>query len=116
MMLKTLPALAALAVATALVVPTVSQAAELTTARVSYADLNLTTQFGQDTLQRRISFAARSVCDTADPRDFNFARAVAECRDGAIADAQPAFQAAVNNARTPSVEVLSAAALTVSAR
>ena len=115
-MLKTLPALAALAIATALVVPTVSQAAERTSARVSYADLNLTTQFGQDKLQRRISFAARTVCDTADARDFNFSRVVNECRYGAIADAQPAFQAAVNNARTPSVEVLGAAALTVTAQ
>jgi UrcA family protein len=116
MMLKTLPALAALAVATALLIPTVSQAAERTSARVSYADLNLTTNFGQNKLQRRISFAARSVCDTADARDLKFARVVAECRNGAIADAQPAFQAAVNNARTPSVEVLTAAALTVTAR
>ena len=115
-MFKALPALAALAIATALVVPTVSQAAERTSARVSYADLNLTTHFGQDKLQRRIAFAARTVCDTADARDVNFARVVSECRNGAISDAQPAFQAAVNNARTPSVEVLSAAALTVTAQ
>lgn len=115
-MLKTLPALAALAIATALVVPTVSQAAERTSARVSYADLNLTTQVGQDKLQRRISFAARTVCDTADGRDLKLVRVVAECRTGAIAEAQPAFQAAVNNARTPSVEVLGAAALTVTAQ
>ena len=115
-MLKTLPALAALAIAAALVVPTVSQAAERTSARVSYADLNLTTQFGKDKLQRRISFAARTVCDTADARDLKFVRIVSECRNGAIADAQPAFQAAINNARTPSVEVLGAAALTVTAQ
>jgi len=115
-MFKTLPALAALAIATALVVPTVSQAAERTSARVSYADLNLTTHYGQDRLQRRISFAARTVCDVADARDFVFSRVVNDCRNGAIADAQPAFRAAVNNARTPSVEVLGAAALTVTAQ
>ena len=115
-MLKTLPALAALAIASALVIPTVSQAAERTTARVYYADLNLTTEFGQNKLQRRISFAARTVCDTADARDLKFARVVSECRTGTIAAAQPAFQAAVNNARTPSVEVLGAAALTVTAQ
>ena len=63
-MLKTLPALAALAVATALVVPTVSQAAETTSVRVSYADLNLGTDFGQNRLQRRIAFAASQVCGT----------------------------------------------------
>jgi len=67
LMLKTLPALAALAVATALVVPTISQAAERTSVRVSYADLNLATEFGQTKLQRRISFAAELVCDTTDP-------------------------------------------------
>ena len=115
-MLKTLPALASLAIASALVIPTVSQAAEQVSARVSYADLNLTTHGGQDRLQRRIAFAARTVCDVADARDFTFSRVVTECRDGAIADAQPAFRAAVNNARTPSVEVLGAAALTVTAQ
>ena len=52
-MLKTLPALAALAIASALVIPTVSQAAERTEARVSYADLNLTTDTGQDRVQRQ---------------------------------------------------------------
>ena len=66
-MFKTLPALAALAVATALVVPTVSQAAEKNSVRVSYADLNLTTDFGQHKLQRRIVFAARLVCESAAP-------------------------------------------------
>ena len=116
-MFKAVPALAALAFASALVVPTVSQAAEVASARVSYADLNLTTLGGQDRLQRRIAFAARTVCDVADARDLAFGRVVADCRDGAIEAAQPAFRAAVNNARTPSVEVLgAAAALTVTAQ
>ena len=115
-MLKTIPALAALAFASALVIPTVSQAAEQATARVSYADLNLTTNIGQDRLQRRIAHAARTVCDVADARDLVFSRVVDDCRNGAIAEAQPAFRAAVNNARTPSVEVLGAAALTVTAQ
>jgi UrcA family protein len=115
-MLKTLPALAALAIASTLVIPTVSQAADQATARVSYADLNLTTHSGQDRLQRRIFVAARSVCGSADLRDLGYSRAVTQCRDGAVADAQPAFQAAVNNARQPSVEVLGAAALIVTAK
>jgi UrcA family protein len=114
-MLKTLPALAALAVAAALVVPTVSQAAERTSARVSYADLNLGTNFGQHKLQRRIAFAAETVCDPTDRIDLNFVRAVAECRSGAIADAQPAYQAAVARALHPSVTVLEATALVVTA-
>lgn len=115
-MLKTLPALAALAITSALVVPTVSQAAERTSVRVSYADLNLTTDFGQGKLQRRVAFAARQVCDTAAPLDMKFEREVAGCRSGAIAAAQPAIQAAIGKARHPSVEVLDTAALIVTSR
>jgi len=114
-MLKTLPALAALAAAAALVVPTVSQAAERTSARVSFADLNLGTNFGQHKLQRRIAFAAQTVCDPTDGIDRNFVRAVAECRSGAIADAQPAYRAAVAKALHPSVTVLEATSLVVTA-
>jgi UrcA family protein len=114
-MLKPLSALAALAVATALLVPTVSQAAERTSARVSYADLDLATGLGQHKLQRRIAFAAQTVCDPTDGVDLKFLRAVGECRSGAIADAQPAYQAAVAHALHPSVAVLDAAALIVTA-
>lgn len=112
-MSKTLPALAALAVAAALVVPTVSHAAERTSARVSYADLNLATGFGQHKLQRRIAFAAETVCDPTDGVDLKFVRAVAACRTAAIADAQPAYEAAVGRALHPSVTVLEATALVV---
>ena len=115
-MLKTLPALAALAVASALVVPTVSQAAEPRSAHVSYADLNLATNVGQTKLQRRIAYAASTVCEVSDGVDLKFARAVGECRIGAIADAQPAYQAAIARARHPSVEVLDSAALIVTAK
>ena len=113
-MLKTLPALAALVVAAVLLVPTVSQAADVSSVRVSYADLNLSNHTGQHLLQRRIVYAAKSVCDSADPRDLNFSRAVNDCRNGAIADAQPAYRAAVSNALHPSVTVLEATALVVS--
>jgi UrcA family protein len=112
-MLKALPALAALTATIALVTPTVSRAEEPISVRVSYADLNLTTDPGRQMLQRRIVFAARTVCGTSDPLNLAFAIAVAECRDGAIADAQPAFDAAVAAARHPSVTVLDASALVV---
>ena len=115
-MLKTLPALAALAAASALVVPTVSHAEDSNSVRVSYADLNLGTTFGQTKLQRRIAYAAETVCDTADARDLNILRAVRACRTGAVADAQPAYLAAVARARHGTVEVLDAAALIVTAR
>lgn len=107
-MLKTIPTLAALAVAAVLVTPTVSQAAERQSVRVSYADLNLASDLGKTRLQRRIVHAARLVCDTASPLDLTFARAVNECRTGAVADAQPAFAAAVKKARRGTVEVLEA--------
>jgi UrcA family protein len=116
MMLKTLPALAAIAAAAALVVPTVSHAAEKSSMRVSYADLNLTTDFGQNKLQRRVTYAARLVCDTAAPLDLKFEREVDGCRSGAVANAQPAIEAAIGKARHPSVEVLDGAALIVTAR
>jgi UrcA family protein len=113
-MLKILPALGALAVAAALVVPTVSHAQELATATVSYADLNLASRVGQNVLRQRINFAAASLCDIADPRDLKFARAVGECRSDAIASAEPAFSAAVRNSYHPTVTI-GAATLIVSA-
>ena len=114
-MLKTLSALAALA-ASALIVPAASQAAERTSVRVSYADLNLATDVGQARLKGRIAFAAEMVCDTTDPLNLNLVRAVAECRSSAIADARPAFEAAVAQARHPSVTVLDATALIITTR
>jgi UrcA family protein len=115
-MLKALPALAALATAAELLVPTVSHAAEVPSVRVSYADLNLATDFGQDKLQRRIAFAAGQVCGTSDPRDLIFARAVTYCRTETTADVQPAFEAAVAAQRHGTVTVGAATALIVTAR
>lgn len=114
-MSKTLSALAALAVAAAVVVPTVTQAAETDSVRVSYADLNLTSDFGQGKLQRRIAFAAQVVCGPADHRDVPFIQKVTECRRGTIADAQPAYLAAVASARHGTVEILDGAALIITA-
>jgi len=87
-MLKTLPALAALLAASALVAPTVGQAAETNSVRVSYADLNLTSDFGRNSLQNRIAFAAETVCGPADHRDVPFTQKVRECRTATIADVQ----------------------------
>ena len=115
-MLKTLPALAALAAASALLIPPVSQAQDIDSVRVSYADLNLTSAFGQDRLQHRIAFAATVVCGPADHRDIPMTKAVGECRTETIADARPQYEAAVARARHGTVEVLDAAALIVTAR
>ncbi|MBW8755818.1 MAG: UrcA family protein, partial [Sphingomonadales bacterium] len=83
--------------------------------RVSYADLNLASDFGRDRLQSRIAFAAETVCGPADHRDVPFMQEVRECRSGTVADAQPAYQAAVNSARRGTVEVLDGAALIITA-
>jgi UrcA family protein len=115
-MLKTLPALAALVVAGALVVPTVSMAAESNSVRVPYADLNLATSLGQHKFERRIAGAAKIVCVIEDSRELALYEATKDCRTTAINDAQPQVAAAIAAARRGSVTVLDAAAVIISAR
>lgn len=115
-MLKTLSALSAFVVASALVVPTVSQAASTNSVRVSYADLNLASNFGRAALDGRIAGAARSVCEIEDSRELALAKATNNCRFGAIAAAQPAVDAAIAAARIGSVTVMDGAALIVTAQ
>jgi UrcA family protein len=115
-MLKAIPALAALAVASVLVTPTVSQAAESDGFRVSYADLDLASDAGQYLLQRRIAHGARVVCVIEDSRELALATETNLCRSDAIARAQPAYEAAVASARQGIVTVGAAAALVVSAQ
>ncbi|HEX3423421.1 MAG TPA: UrcA family protein [Sphingomicrobium sp.] len=113
-MLKAIPVAAALAAAAALVVPTVSRAAETNSVRVSYADLNLASHSGQRLLQRRITFAARVVCELEDSRQLPVAFATNACRNDAIANAQPAYEVAVASAKRGIVIVGEGAALIVS--
>ena len=112
-MLKTVAALGALLAASALVVPTTSQAQSANTYRVSYADLNLASQNGQQVLQRRIAFGARVVCEIEDSRELALAAATNFCRNDAIQAVQPAYEAAVNAARHGTVEVIGASAIIV---
>jgi UrcA family protein len=114
--MKIIPALASLMVASALVVPTVSNASDSRSVRVSYADLNLGSALGRHTLERRISVAARTVCDIEDSRELALASATNLCRSDAIASAQPAYAAAIAAARHGTVTVLDGAALMVTAR
>ena len=115
-MTKTIPALAAVLVASALLVPTVSHAASADTMTVSYADLNLRGQAGRDKLVRRIDFAAGTVCAVSQATDLAQIGLASNCHEGAIARAQPAYDAAVRAALNPSVTVSGAAALVVTAR
>lgn len=122
-MLKAIVALGAVAAASALLVPTVvlanpmsaSDDAELVQASVSYADLNLAYAGDISALKYRINSAAKSVCGTP------FAFEILEnpdrhaCISGAVASAQPAFDAAVAAARNPTVTVTYGASLIVTA-
>ena len=105
-MTKAIPAFGALVLAVALIVPTVSQAAQTNSVRVSYADLNLASQSGANVLEHRIASAARIVCEIEDSRELALATATMVCRNQAISDAEPAFRAALLAARNPSVTVL----------
>ena len=115
-MLKPLFAFAALVTASALLVPTASQAATSHSVRVSYADLNLASDNGRGILERRMSFAAKTVCEIEDSRDLALASATRLCRNDAIESGRPAFEAAVAAARRGTVEVLGASALIITAR
>jgi UrcA family protein len=64
---------------------------EFKSRKVFHGDLDLTSQAGRDTLDRRIYSAARAVCGPADWREVHQGR----CLRQTIADAQPRVQAAV---------------------
>jgi UrcA family protein len=115
-MLKPVTAIAALVVASALVVPTVSQAEDTSSVRVSYADLDLASGVGQHTLQGRITDAAHTVCVWEDTKELQLGSEVKACRSDAVASAQPAYEAAVSAARHGTVIIGAGAALTVAAR
>lgn len=114
-MLKVITAFGALALAAALVVPTVSQAMEGDSIRVSYADLNLASAVGQHVLRGRIDEAASTVCGFENSRELELAIAMNFCRSDAIERARPAYEAAIASARHGTVTVLGSAALVVSA-
>ena len=114
-MLKTVAAFAAVMAATALVAPTVGQAQELASATVSYADLQLGSPVGQQILMRRINHAAEDVCQVGLSRDYDRVQAADRCRIGAVADARPAYFAAIESARHGTVTVLDTSALIVTA-
>ena len=116
-MFKTVTAVAAVLFTAALVVPTVSQAEDVQSVRVSYADLDLATDVDQHRLGRRIANAAETVCDLGEEKyQLKLAAATGVCRTDAIAGVQPAYLAAIEGARRGTVTVGGAAALIVTAR
>ena len=114
--MKTVTAAAAVLLSAALVVPTVSQAQDVESVTVSYADLDLATDYGQNRLGRRIAFAAESVCDLGETAaELRLAQATKACRSESIASVQPAYLAAIDGARRGTVTVGASAALPTSA-
>jgi UrcA family protein len=55
--------------------------------KVNFADLNLESQAGIDSLYSRLQAAARRVCGTADRADLRSNEDVARCRKAAIGEA-----------------------------
>jgi UrcA family protein len=105
-------ALVLLVAGSALAIPAPARA-ESNSVKVSYADLNLASNLGREALQRRIAWAARTVCVIEDSKDLKLVMETRECRTGAVSRAQPAYEAALTRFMHPSVEVLESAALVV---
>jgi len=111
-MFRMLSALASLAAASAVMVPTVSYAQDGASVVVPYSDLNLASASGQDRLQRRIFYAAKNVC--GDATYIALGSEALSCRTAAVANARPAYEAAVAEAtRHGTVTVLGSASLIV---
>ena len=91
-------ALAALAASSSLIAPTVAEAqqggVEQFSERVSYSDLNLATDAGQQRLDQRIASAVRSLCETGG-RDLRSRILQAECIDRARQSADRQVRLAV---------------------
>jgi len=111
-MFRMLSALASVAAASAVMVPTASIAQDGTSVVVPYSDLNLASASGQDRLQRRIFSAAKNVC--GDATYIALGSEALSCRTAAVANARPAYEAAVAEAtRHGTVTVLGSASLIV---
>lgn len=96
-------ALATLVTAGMIAVATPAAAqSERASIRVSYADLNLSTDLGKKTLDRRVDAAAKAVCDF-DPYERDLSRVLisAHCTRAAVSQARVAMAAA--KANTPAL-------------
>jgi UrcA family protein len=90
-----------LALASALIFsPVPALANDTPTRTVQHGDLDLTNPEGVAQLERRVSVAVESVCQTEDPRDLSLAIKVRKCRKMALASANDQTQLAIANARS----------------
>ncbi|MEG3179965.1 UrcA family protein [Sphingomonas sp. LT1P40] len=65
---------------------------------VSYADLNLVSAKGKQAFDRRITTAARRICDAAPQRDLAMQAADNRCVAAVLATTAPAIDLALRNA------------------
>lgn len=77
------------------------------TARVSFADLNLSTRAGQASLDRRIERAIESMCGQEPSANLELAAPVWKCRAAAQASARRQRELAVASAQQRSIEIAS---------
>jgi UrcA family protein len=116
-MLKAISAVAALVVASVFVVPTVSQAEDSQSVRVSYADLNLASMDGRQRLEHRVAYAAKAVCDLGETSsELSLAALTKGCREDTLASVQPQLAAVIDANRRGTVTVGGAAALILTAQ
>ena len=121
-MLKALPALGAVVVASMLLIPTVSLAGtmnggaddEFASQVVPYLDLNLARETDIKKLQWRVHYAAEDVCGGR-PLPALQVGVRAGCVRSAVASAKPAYERAIGAARRGTVTVSDATALIVTA-
>ena len=94
-----LPAIAfALAALTAALPLSAMARDESPTENVPYGDLNLATEAGVETLDRRLDRAVERVCGVAAPRSLGVNRIIEECKDEAWQRIQGARQVAIAQA------------------
>lgn len=96
--LKTIAMLAAAAAFTATPAMADNRTGEAPIASIEVTDLDLNSQSGRDTLDRRVNQAVRSLCSTND-RSATTQRRATECRIAARASAQPQVRFAILEAK-----------------
>jgi UrcA family protein len=73
--------------------------AQTVSKRVSYADLDLTTESGRETLSRRIAKTARELCGGSTPgQEIGLRHSIRRCQVKAIADTRVQVASAVSRA------------------
>lgn len=78
---------------------------ELVTARVSFADLNLSSPAGRASLDRRIEHAIDGICGQLPSANLDMAAPVAKCRAVAKASASSQRQLAVATAQRSTIQI-----------